>query len=244
MRYAIISDMHSDLEALTAFFEETAQLGIDKIICLGDIVGYNASPNECVDLIREKKVKCIMGNHDMRASGAVGIGDMNLLASESMEWTKGVLTEENKKFLEKLPLKVRVNNRFLAVHGWIDDTDKYIFGAGDALKNFKLLEAVRNINLCFFAHTHVPITYIQADTTVKLNLDTTVKIEKDVNYLINPGGLGQPRDKDPRGSFLVYDTETQDVNFYRVEYDIQATAEKIIEAGLSPRLAERLKLGW
>ncbi|GMR04818.1 MAG: metallophosphoesterase family protein [Thermodesulfobacteriota bacterium] len=244
MRYAIISDIHSNLEALTAFFEEAKRLQVDKTICLGDIVGYNANPNECVDIIREKNIKCIMGNHDLRAAGLDEPYDFNLLAAESIEWTKEVLTEENKKFLEKLPRKIRVNNRFLAVHGWINDTDRYVFGAGDAKKNFQLLEGVKNINLCFFGHTHVPITYLEMDGSVKLNLDTTVKIDKGVNYLINPGGLGQPRDKDPRGSFLVYDTDAQEVNFYRVEYDVQVTTVKIIEAGLSPRLAERLKLGW
>jgi len=244
MRFAIISDIHANIEALDSFFEAIETKKIDKIICLGDLVGYNASPNECIDLMRKKKIRCIMGNHDSRAAGIDDLSEFNLLAADAIEWTRGVLTEENRAFLAKLPRQLRVPKSFYAVHGSINDTDRYIYGAVDAQRNFKLLDKVRGLSICFFGHTHVPISYLGAKDSVRMNLDNKVKLKKGASYLINPGGLGQSRDKDPRGSYAIYDTEASEVTFHRVEYDIEATAAKIKEAGLSPRLAERLKLGW
>ncbi|HLC19154.1 MAG TPA: metallophosphoesterase family protein [Thermodesulfobacteriota bacterium] len=244
MRYAIISDIHSNLEALGAFLEKTEELGVEKTVCLGDIVGYNANPNECIEIIRERKMECVMGNHDSRASGLEEPTDFNHMAAEAVLWTRDKLTEKNREFLKGLPRSIDVDKKFLAVHGWVNSTDMYIFGARDAQTNFELMRAHSERNLCFFGHTHVSMTYIEADSSVGFTVDSPVKVEKGRNYLINPGGLGQPRDRDPRAAFAVYDTRALEVEFYRVEYDIQTTAEKILAAGLSPRLAERLKLGW
>ncbi len=244
MRFAIISDIHANLEALTAFFESIEKDPVERIICLGDLVGYNASPNECVDIIRKKKIPCVMGNHDAGAAGVEGLSDFNLLAADAIEWTRGVLTKENRDFLAKLPRSRRVARTFFAIHGSINDTDRYIYGAADAQRNFRLLEKVKGLSICFFGHTHVPISYLGLNDSVRMNLDNSIKLKKGASYLINPGSLGQSRDKDPRGSYAVFDTVTSEVTFHRVEYDIDATVEKILEAGLSPRLAERLKLGW
>jgi len=244
MRFAIISDIHANIEALNAFFESIDSNPVDKIICLGDIVGYNANPNECIDLIRAKKIASLMGNHDSRAAGLEDLSEFNLLAADAIRWTQGVLTEQNKEYLAKLPRYLRVPKGFYAVHGSINDTDRYIYGAADALRNFKLLDKVRGLTICFFGHTHVPISYLGLNDSVRMNLDNVINVKKGANYLINPGGLGQSRDKDPRGSYAIYDTEAAEVSFHRIEYDIEATVAKILEAGLSPRLAERLKLGW
>lgn len=243
MRYAVISDIHSNIEALAASLSKIDTLGVKKIICLGDIVGYNANPNECLDVIKKRNILCVMGNHDSRVVGLEDASDFNYQAASAAYWTREVLTEENKEFLRGLPRSITVDNKFLAVHGWINDTDRYILGGNDALKNFTLLEGYGK-NICFFGHTHVPISYLLVDGSVVLSADNTIKIAKGVNYLINPGGLGQPRDRDPRASFLVYDSRKNEVNFHRVEYDVKTTAEKIIAAGLPERLAERLKLGW
>jgi diadenosine tetraphosphatase ApaH/serine/threonine PP2A family protein phosphatase len=244
MRYALISDLHANLEALTSFLEAADSLGIKKIVCLGDIVGYNANPNECVDLVRERGVMCIMGNHDSRAAGLEDSDDFNHQAHAAIEWTKQALTEENREFLSTLPRSILVDKRFLAVHGWVDDTDKYIFGGQDALTNFELIREAHKTNLCFFGHTHVAISYLGMNGSVELKGDNSFKLNSNLDYLINPGALGQPRDRDPKASFLVYDSLDTSVKFYRVEYDVQSAAEKVIRAGLSQRLAERLKLGW
>ncbi|MBI5345275.1 MAG: metallophosphoesterase family protein [Deltaproteobacteria bacterium] len=245
MRYAIISDIHSNIEALSVFFEKAASLGADDIVCLGDIVGYNANPNECVELVRKNGVKCVMGNHDARAAGVEAADTFSYLAAESVMWTRGVLTEENSAFLASLPRSLYVDNRFLAVHGWINDIDRYIFGAKDAAMNFKLLKEYRkDARLSFFGHTHVALSYIETGTGIVMNVDEELQVTKDAACLVNPGALGQPRDRDPRASFAIYDTKKSLVTFYRMEYDIQTTTEKILKAGLPQRLAEGLKLGW
>lgn len=244
MRYAVISDVHSNIEALSNFFEKAATLDIGAFVCLGDIVGYSPNPNECIDLLRKKKARCIMGNHDSRAAGLQDESDFNLIAAEAIRWTRGVLTDENKEFLKNLPATLLVDNKFLAVHGWIKDTDEYIISTEDVMSNFKILKEEYKTNLCFFGHTHVAIAYGETNGKTSLNTDAIIEVSKGSYYLINPGSIGQPRDRDPRSSFVVYDSKKSTVTYHRIEYDIQATADKIIAAGLSQRLAERLKLGW
>ncbi|HXI10369.1 MAG TPA: metallophosphoesterase family protein [Thermodesulfobacteriota bacterium] len=243
MRYAVISDIHSNLEALEAFLKCAESLSLDKTVCLGDIVGYNANPNECVGLVREKKMLCLMGNHDSRVAGLEEPTDFNLQAAQAVLWTRKNITPENAEFLRKLPRTLPVNKKFLAVHGWINDTDRYIFGHRDALANFEMMEETKT-GLCFFGHTHVPVAYVKGEEVEGMRPFGTVKLEKDKSYLVNPGSIGQPRDRDPRASFLVYDDKKSEITFYRTDYDIAATAAKIMEAGLPERLAERLKLGW
>jgi len=245
MRYAVISDIHSNLEALTAFVEAAENLDIDKTICLGDIVGYNANPNECIELIKKMGAQCLLGNHDSRVAGFEEPSDFNFHAAEAVYWTRGAISEENLEYLKKLPRNILVNNSFLAVHGWINDTDRYIMGQRDADRNFGLMnERKATLSLCFFGHTHVPAAYSMMGEELSTVSANPFKLEKGVKYLVNPGSVGQPRDRDPRASFLVYDSRKKQVTFHRVDYDIHATAEKILAAGLPERLAERLKLGW
>lgn len=245
MRYAVISDIHSNLEALAAFFEETKALDIGKTVCLGDVVGYNANPNECVELVRKNRILCVMGNHDSRAAGIESASDFNLLAAHAVVWTAEALTPENAEFLKNLPRSLHVDRKFLAIHGWVNNTDSYIMGPRDAERNFELMGSLeKTVNLCFFGHTHVPLAYVDAGRGVEIAAGGQVKIEKGASYLINPGSIGQPRDRDPRASFAVLDTKKSLVTFHRFEYDVHATAEKILAAGLPERLAERLKLGW
>lgn len=245
MRYAVISDIHSNLEALNSFFEAAENLEIDKTVCLGDMVGYNANPNECLDLLREKGVQCILGNHDSRVAGFEEPTDFNFHAAEAVVWTRGVITAGNLEYLKGLPRNIHVNNRFLAVHGWVNDTDRYIMGQRDAERNFELMaEKKATLGLCFFGHTHVPAAYALSGGQLSAVTSNPFRFEKGIKYLVNPGSIGQPRDRDPRASFLVYDTRKKQVTFHRVEYDIHTTSEKILAAGLPERLAERLKLGW
>jgi len=245
MRYAVISDIHSNLEALNAFLQAAGQLCVDRIICLGDIVGYNANPNECIRLLKEKGAQCVIGNHDSRVAGFEEPTNFNYHAAAAVYWTRDAIAEEGMEFLRNLPRSLLVNRKFMAIHGWVNDTDRYIMGPRDAERNFELMKEARaTLGLCFFGHTHVPVAYSQEDGEIVIDRESRIKLKKGVRYLINPGSLGQPRDRDPRASFLIYDTKKNQVNFYRVEYDIHATAEKILAAGLPERLAERLKLGW
>lgn len=243
MRYAVISDIHSNLEALTAFFEKIDTLDVEKTVCLGDIVGYNTNPNECIELLKKRGVLAILGNHDTRAIGLEEPTDFNFQAALAVYWTREVLTEESREYLNGLPRTLIVDKRFLAIHGWVNDTDRYILGARDAGANFELMKEQKT-SCCFFGHTHVPVTFVDRTDAIDIKVSETITLEKGFNYLINPGSIGQPRDRDPRASFLIYDSKKSEVAYHRFEYDIQSTADKIIAAGLPERLAARLKLGW
>ncbi len=239
MKYAIISDIHSNLEALEVVFEEIDRLGLDKTICLGDIVGYGANPNECVEIIIERKVETILGNHDIVACGKKEPYAFNSVARDSALWTRSVLTAGNKDFLYSLPDKKEIED-FLIVHGALSDPDLYILSAYDALSEFSLM--VKH-NICFFGHTHMRVWYTFQSGDLRRFSDYEFKIEPKSKYLVNPGSIGQPRDRDPRSSFLIYDWEERIVKFIRLKYDIGLAQKKIIEAGLDRRLAERLSLG-
>ncbi len=246
MRYAIISDIHSNLEALVSVLDAISKLDVKKTVCLGDVIGYNANPNECISLIRSQGVKCIMGNHDERAAGLADASNFNQQAAAALLWTRTVITDEGREFLQGLPKYHKEGRSFLAVHGSINSVDDYIQCARDAARNFKLLDGdeFEGINVCFFGHTHVAMGYLEVEGSVVLNMDNEIKVEKRVRYLVNPGSVGQPRNRDPRASFVVYDTAEKLITYHKVEYDISATAGKIIAAGLPERLAERLRLGW
>lgn len=243
MRYAIISDIHSNLEALEAVLSEISDLRVDEILCLGDIVGYNANPNECIEIVRRAGVRCIMGNHDSRASGLEEPDNFTPLAREAVLWTRERLTEENKRFLRELPRELAIEGFFL-FHGSIHDTDRYIIDERDALDNFHLLENLPgDIKLGFYGHTHVKVALSLQRGRVSLEQDEELKVSPWKGYLINPGSVGQPRDREPSSSFLIYNTMDERVTFHRVDYDIAATQDKIIEAGLPVELAQRLSMG-
>ncbi len=243
MRYAVISDVHSNLEALRAVLQGIDSMKVDGILCLGDIVGYNANPNECIDIIRERGIRSVMGNHDSRVAGLKEPYDFNPVAADAVYWTREEITEENRAFLRGLPRKLLINDGIMMIHGWVNDTDRYIMNQRDAEVNFRLLDRF-GARVCFFGHTHVAVTYFRGPEGVDYSFDDMIDVEEGMSYLINPGGAGQPRDRDPRAPFLVFDTERRTVTFHRVEYDIKKTMEKILNAGLPRTLAERLKAGW
>ncbi|MBI5233151.1 MAG: metallophosphoesterase family protein [Deltaproteobacteria bacterium] len=242
MRQAIISDIHSNLEALVAVIERIDALEVNSIVCLGDIVGYNAQPNECVDMIRERGIPSVMGNHDARAGGLEEPDNFNPIAKRAVLWTRSRLSHENLRFLCGLPRMVRVQDRFAAVHGAIDDTDTYILGRCEIERNFKLLEG-SGFLLCFFGHTHLSSVYSSDGMNLDMHTSGCVEIRQGLSYLINPGAVGQPRDGDPRASFLVYDSGKKLITFERVEYDIESASRNVIEAGLPKELASRLFIG-
>ncbi len=244
MRYAVISDIHSNLEALSAVISKIAGLKADRILCLGDIVGYNTNPNEVIDILKSEKALCIIGNHDAVAFGLREPEDFNPLAKTAVLWTREQLTDENKTFLSNLPKELKVDD-FYIIHGSIHDTDRYILDKVDIMENFQFMETlVGKPQIGFFGHTHVRTAYIYYRDVISVDLSFELALSPMRKYLINPGSVGQPRDYDPRASFLVYDTMEKKVAFYRTDYDIAACQDKIIQAGLPPQLATRLAMGW
>jgi diadenosine tetraphosphatase ApaH/serine/threonine PP2A family protein phosphatase len=243
MRYAILSDIHANLEAFRAVLARIAELGADRMLCLGDVVGYHADANACVDLVRSENMACVMGNHDTAACGIKEPDSFNPAARAAVLWTRGVLTAENKEFLRGLPRHLQINDMVLC-HGSINDTDQYIFKDGEVRENLAVMETLPSKPLvCFYGHTHMKAAYSLAGGVLSRVLSDKILLTGGTRYLINPGGVGQPRDGDPQTPFLIYDAAERTVVFHRVEYDIAACQRKILRAGLPARLAARLAIG-
>lgn len=243
MRYAVISDIHSNLEALSAVLDGIAHLRIQRVFCLGDVVGYNANPNECVERVRDEGIHCIMGNHDSRSVGLEETDDFNPHAAEAVRWTQRRLSEENRELLKNLPRRIREDD-FVLFHGSLDDPDRYILTRRDVMDNFRMLNGLPGSpRIGFFGHTHLRMAIALVGEAAIIENEDNVTIRADRSYLVNPGSVGQPRDGDPRASFCVYDGEERTIAFYRVEYDIRTCQKKVLEAGLPSWLAERLAAG-
>jgi len=245
MRYLIFSDVHGNLEALNVVLKFVEGEKIDHYICLGDLVGYGASPNEVIDKVRAlKPLSIIRGNHDKAVCESESLQTFNPIAAMAIRWTKEHISEKNLDYLckiEKGPLKIE--DEISICHGSPFDEDYYIFGEFDAAEAFLHIET----NLTFFGHTHFPFVYKEKDhlvdgTYVSGNF-SKLKIKKKSRYLINPGSLGQPRDRNIRSSCAIFDSESGEICFHRLEYDIKTTQKKILDAKLPPALAKRLFAG-
>jgi len=240
MRIAIISDAHANLEALRATLDDIDSVGVDEIYHLGDIVGYCASPNQCIELLGEREISSVMGNHDAVACGIDESAFWNRGARTAIEWTRQSLNDYNRKVLSELPDEISISDNCIGVHGAPGDRDHYIEDNFDAMNQFARLDG-RPVHVCFFGHTHKPVIYSEYDHTFSDH--GPHKLFSSNRYMINPGGVGQPRDRDPRAAWLLYDTDDLTITFYRTEYDIGKTQKKIREKGLPDWLARRLEFG-
>jgi len=239
MRFAILSDIHANLEALTAVLEDASRQQIDRYVCLGDIVGYNANPKECLDIVREMNMACVKGNHDEYCSGESALEGFNPQAAMAIEWTRNQLTPWDRQWLHDLKY-VRMVMGFTIVHATLDGPQRwaYVFDKLKAAAGF----TYQNTKLCFFGHTHVPVAFVR-DTSVRGGSYSKFRLEPGKKYFINVGSVGQPRDGDPRAAYVIYDSNQGTIELRRVNYDIETAQKKILEAGLPRRLAERLAVG-
>jgi predicted phosphodiesterase len=246
MRYLIFTDIHGNLEALQAILKFTKRRKIDHYLFLGDMVGYGASPNAVIDRLKTlKPINMIRGNHDKAVCCELdSVQTFNPIAASAIHWTRDNLTEKNLDYLNQL-IKgpVIIDEHITICHGAPFDEDYYIFGEFDAAEAFLHIETP----VTFFGHTHFPFVYTDNDHIVEGTFLTgnsnEIKLEKKTRYLINPGSVGQPRDRNTRAACAIYDTDSQKINFFRIEYQIEATQKKILDAGLPPALAERLSIG-
>jgi diadenosine tetraphosphatase ApaH/serine/threonine PP2A family protein phosphatase len=263
MKYAILSDIHANYEALTAVLNKCAEIGVTDFISLGDIVGYNANPKECLDLMRSLNlIAAVKGNHDEYVSNNDEVMEgFNPHARAAVLWTKAQLSEEDRAWLAGLPMRLTVRGTTVTiVHATLDspDTWGYIFDLHQATDNF----TYQFTQLCFCGHSHVPLAFCKKPVALraakpideipawsgtdmdKIGEETiTLNIEAGYRYLINVGSVGQPRNRDPRASFAVYDSDAKTVTRYRSPYDLRTTQEKILQAGLPEHLANRLENG-
>ena len=242
MKYALLSDIHSNLEALNTVLAELEALGAGEIICLGDLVGYGANPNEVVEVAIKKGFRCLLGNHDLVACGMEEPYNFNPWARHAALWTRGELTEANKQYLKGLPFQLELSAQGVAVHGSLESVDEYILDFQTAKENFLLLKK-QGKSVLFFGHSHYRVTIVEAGDEILVDREDELILSEKKLYLINPGAVGQPRDGDPRAAFAIYDQEAGIITFRRVEYDIDTAGRKILAAGLSPALAHRLFQG-
>jgi predicted phosphodiesterase len=245
VRYLILSDIHGNLDALEAVVED-AKGRYDQILCCGDLVGYGAEPNAVADWVRSNCSAVIRGNHDKVASGVDDMGDYNPAAVLSTMWTRKTLTAENTEYVRKLPAGPLEISGFSLVHGSPRDEDEYLVDVRDAM----LARASVMTPVTFFGHTHLQGGFFFRRNSVKAidkvplkRSEATVAIDDASRFLINPGSVGQPRDRDPRAAYAVYSLEERLVTYYRVVYDIAKAQARIVQAGLPEPLANRLAIG-
>jgi diadenosine tetraphosphatase ApaH/serine/threonine PP2A family protein phosphatase len=245
MRYAIISDIHSNLEAFQAVLQDVeARGGAEHIWCLGDIVGYGPDPNECVNLLRQYPHSCIAGNHDWGTLGQVDLSYFNDDASAACRWTGRVLGPDEADYLRGLPLTVSEWGFTLAHGSPRDPIWEYLLSSDEADWSFYFFET----SYCLVGHSHVPLVFESPSgggQTIAYRPSPDVPLVLEQNRLIvNPGSVGQPRDADPQASYAVFDTDSNTIRHHRIPYDIAATQRKMSDHGLPPRLISRLSSGW
>ena len=264
MKYAILADVHANLEALTAVMGRVRAVGVDQIVCLGDIVGYYADPEACIEIIRDCGAACVAGNHDRVAAGLKEPEGFSETARRSILWTRDRLGADAVRYLRDLPLVRTLPpagaardagggagqqgagagavRPFLAVHAALHprpNEDVRLESQAEARASFDVLASdFPGVNLCFFGHTHRPASYRRKGGAVDAAptaAGVPLTLDADALYLVNPGSVGRPRDGDPRAAFLIYDAERRVVLRERVQYDRAARDRKAERAGLVRR---------
>jgi len=232
MRIAVISDIHSNLEALKRAQVEIEREKVDEIVCLGDIVGYGANPNECVDIVKSLTPHVLLGNHDEAAIDLTRTEFFNPFARIAAEWTADNLTEDNKDYLAALPFTLeRSGIMFVHASPLNPEEWNYVLTPSDAAENFGAIPS----EVCFIGHSHVPEIFGE-DPWVR-------NIVRGEKFIVNVGSIGQPRDGNPKLSFGIFDTELWSYRNIRLDYDIELASFKIKKAGLPRNLADRLFVG-
>jgi diadenosine tetraphosphatase ApaH/serine/threonine PP2A family protein phosphatase len=246
VRYLVISDIHGNWEALDSVIEAAASDAVEQVLVLGDLVGYGASPNQVVEKVKQlaSKRSVVRGNHDKVVAGIEEAESFNSVARSAVEWTTDRLSAENLAYVRGLPMgPVEAAPGLVICHGSPLDEDEYILGLEDAERIFMRHGA----HMTFFGHTHVPMLLAVDDERISVSVlegdALTVEIDPDKRYLINPGSVGQPRDRDPRAAYLIYDTTERRIIWRRQEYALEKAQRRILDAGLPQVLAYRLAAG-
>jgi len=239
MKFAIFGDIHANLEAFETMLADAEKQGCTHHVCIGDIVGYNANPKECLSKVRSMNCPVVKGNHDEEASVDTDITGLNPLAQQALEWTRSALDDDDKKWLRELRMVRQVRN-FTIVHSTLDSPASwaYVMNKFDAMASF----SYQFTQLCFFGHTHTPRIYVKDGRVIAAD-GNEVEIEAGKKYFVNVGSVGQPRDGDWRLAYAIFNADSGLVTIRRLEYDLRKTQQKIIDAGLPPMLADRLAHG-
>src|SRR4026208_3522 len=239
MKYAIIADIHANLEAPQVVLDDTKTQQCTHYACLGDVVGYNANPKECLDIVRDMGMPCVKGNHDEYCSTDDDLEGFNPHAAEAVAWTRKQLSEPDRQWLRDMKYVRPLASLFLA-HATLDGPQRwgYVFDKLAAAASF----TYQNTSVCFFGHTHVPVAFMK-DGMVRGGAYSKFKLEPGKKYFVNVGAVGQPRDNNPKAAYVVYDVHEGTIELRRLDYDIATAQKKILAAVLPERLAERLAYG-
>ena len=239
MRYALIADIHSNLEALEVVLNDAKEQKCTHYACVGDVVGYGANPKECLDIVRSMGMPVVKGNHDEYCSSEEDLEGFNPHAAEAVNWTRKQLSKEDRAWLRDLKY-IRLVASFSMVHATLDGPQRwgYVFDKLAAAASF----TYQNTAVCFFGHTHVPVAFVR-DSMVRGGTYSKFRVEPGKKYFVNVGAVGQPRDGNPKSGYVVYDLTEGTIELRRLDYDIAKAQKKIIEAGLPQRLADRLSVG-
>jgi putative phosphoesterase len=246
-RIAVISDIHGNLEALEAVFKAIEMDGVDYVIHLGDLVGYNASPRECLQLLQRKRAVSVLGNHDHAVLEPDSADNFNVLAFQALAYSIRQLSQQDRQYILGMPRTEVLWDRYLVCHGTPESLETYILNIFQAKRIFNLLNRhYSGIRVCFFGHTHIQHVWA-SDPRGKVlsppDSSDSLALEPEHLYLVNPGSVGQPRQKDNRARYVLFDTDREVLTFRAISYDIRKAQDKIRKARLPEYLALRLQDG-
>lgn len=242
MRIGIFSDTHGNIEALHAVMARLDEAQVDKLVCLGDTVGYGANPNETCELVRSRAAVTILGNHDAAVAGRMDYSYYYDAAREALDYHASILSPENLEWLRSLPYEAR-DGHVGYCHGspvHIEEFD-YVFEPEQAATCLPEFERLADVT--FIGHSHLCKSFALSSDDVYEVVTRQFELRPGMRYIVSVGSVGQPRDRDPRASYVLYDTEAREVRFERVEYDVEAAARKIFAAPLAPSFGQRLLVG-
>jgi len=240
MRYGIISDIHSNLEALEAVVSALRRLHVQRVLCLGDIMGYGASPKQCLSLLKQIKAVSVAGNHDWAVSGKLNASYFPSDGKEAIAHNRNHLVLDDFEYLNGLDL-VYKNQSLIMVHGTLHQPElfSYLDTSAKADETSNLMDR----NICFVGHTHVPQVYVKQEGLIFPSEIPEFELKPNCSYIVNVGSVGQPRDENPKASFCIYDTDLRMIEIKRIKYDVELSQKKILEAGLPTFLAQRISYG-
>ena len=240
MRFGLISDIHSNLEALQAVIKDCKDQGVREYYCIGDVVGYGANPKECIELVQQLNAVCVAGNHDWAVTGKVDTTYFNPVAKAAVEWTQTILPKQHLDYLNNLDLVFK-HKDFMMVHGTLNNPGSFIYllDLEQSIDTFYLMDR----NVCFIGHTHVPQVFQLEGEHICYIGSLRVELKPQNKYVVNIGSIGQPRDGNPLAAYGIYEPNLQRVEIRRIPYDVKTAQKKILEAGLPEFLAHRLAIG-
>jgi predicted phosphodiesterase len=245
LRALVVSDLHANAAALAAVMHHVRRKRFDRVICLGDFVGYGAQPNQVLDTMRKIRAQkiYIRGNHDRVAAGVEEGWGFNHAAKSAALWTREHLSGPNRRFLNELVLGPVRHDGVMVCHGSPNDEDEYVFHEGHAAAIF----AMHDAPVILYGHTHLPVIFFADENGdvggMRATPGEVIQLDRRMRYLVNPGSVGQPRDRNPESSFAIFDSDRMTVQFLRVRYDYRKTQAAILRAGLPQILADRLASG-